>query len=400
MSFNYEQMEGVENPVQNITEVNGNMNIENDVAPTKVDQDNVVECTYTAAGNHYSTKLHVVVQGNRSLGHSIVTFHDVGLNSVSNFGALMNSEAMEPVAHKYCVYHINAPGQEEHARTLPSGHPYPTMENLSDMVPKIFQEFGIKSAICLGSGAGANVFLRFAFKNPSMVEGLIAVNPTISTVGNLSWIGEKITNWTTPFSDQIMNYYFTKSEVELQNHELLDTHRIHFKKFMNEENVINFMKSYERRSDINITRSPDPQQVDKTTLKCQTLILVGDLSPFVDEAVEVNSRLNVKKTTFLKMADAGGMILEEQIFNVAEAITYFLQGLGHRVPFKMRGSVPGVMMTRLARSRTISNSSTGSADGDHKRIRTLSGGSANNDITEARHRPQKDKTHLISGAVC
>jgi len=32
---------------------------------------------------------------------------------------------------------------------------------------------------------------------------------------------------------------------------------------------------------------------------------------------------------FVQMADAGGMIFEEQIFKVAECITYFLQGLGH-----------------------------------------------------------------------
>ena len=30
-----------------------------------------------------------------------------------------------------------------------------------------------------------------------------------------------------------------------------------------------------------------------------------------------------------QMADAGGMILEEQVYRVAEAIIYFLQGLGH-----------------------------------------------------------------------
>uniref|UniRef100_H2Z304 Protein NDRG3 n=1 Tax=Ciona savignyi TaxID=51511 RepID=H2Z304_CIOSA len=367
---------------------------------TNESEDNVVECTYSTGGNTYSTKLHVIVQGNRSLSHSIVTFHDVGLNSVSNFGPLMNSDCMDPVTNKYCIYHINAPGQEEHAKTLPSGIVYPTMENLAEMIPKVFSNFGIKSAICMGSGAGANVFLRFAFKNPTMVEGLVAVNPTISPVGNLSWIGEKITNWTTPFSEQIMNYYFTKSELELSNHELLETHRNHFKRFMNEENVISFMKSYERRGDINVLRSHDPQLVDKLTLKCQTLIIVGDHSPFVDEAVEVNSRLNVKKTTFLKMADAGGMILEEQIFNVAEALTYFLQGLGH---------IPGVMMTRLARSRTISNSSAGSADGDHKRIRTLSGGNSHHS-----HSPQftsdadqiietkreKDNAHLVPNAVC
>lgn len=52
---------------------------------------------------------------------------------------------------------------------------------------------------------------------------------------------------------------------------------------------------------MNIARSIDPQLVDKTTLSCQSFILVGDMSPFLDDAVEVNSRLNPKKTTFLKV---------------------------------------------------------------------------------------------------
>nr|CAB3264243.1 protein NDRG2 [Phallusia mammillata] len=365
-------------------------------------QENYINCTYNASNTVHSTKLHVTVQGDRARSHSIVTFHDVGLNSVSNFAALMNSEPMAPVIQKYCIYHIDAPGQEENASALPAGYVYPSMENLSDMLPTVFSHFGLKSAICVGCGAGANVFIRFAMKNPNMVEGLIVTNPSISTVGNLSWIGEKISNITTPFTDQVMNYHFTKSEVELVNHELLDNHRKHFKQFMNADNVSLFMKEYDRRAEVSLVRSPDPQLIDKTTLSCQTIILVGDLSPFVDDAVELNSRLNPKKTTFLKMADAGGMILEEQIFKVAESITYFLQGLGHTVRFPMRGTVPGVMMTRLARSRTISSSS---GDGDHKRIRTLSSDSTGASPT---HQPingekplaQTDKTHLVSEAVC
>ncbi|XP_076811047.1 protein NDRG3-like isoform X2 [Clavelina lepadiformis] len=334
-------------------------------------EDNVVECSYIQGGTTHKTKLNVTIQGDKAKNHAMVTFHDIGLNSVSNFGPLMNSESMGPVTQKYCIYHIDAPGQEENAAKLPNGFVYPSMENLSDMMPKIFSHFGLKNAICIGCGAGANVFTRFALKNPGMVEGLILVNPTILPVGTVSWIGELITNFTTPISEQVLNYHLSKAEVDSVSQELVETHRKHFKQNMNEENVQTFWKEYERRREINLVRPIDPQMPDKT-LQCQTMILVGDLSPFVDDAVEVNSRLNPTKTTFLKMADAGGMVLEEQIFKVAEAFTYFLQGLGH---------IPGVMMTRLARSRTISNSSTGSGDGDRKRVRTLSGGSA--DSSEA-----------------
>ena len=34
----------------------------------------------------------------------------------------MNNDAMAPIAQKYCVYHVNAPGQEEDAAPLPAGY--------------------------------------------------------------------------------------------------------------------------------------------------------------------------------------------------------------------------------------------------------------------------------------
>ena len=39
----------------------------------------------------------------------------------------------------------------------------------------------------------------------------------------------------------------------------------------------------------------------RTTLQCETMILVGDLSPSLDEAVEANSRLDPSKTNFVKV---------------------------------------------------------------------------------------------------
>lgn len=92
--------------------------------------------------------------------------------------------------------------------------------------------------------------------------------------------------------------------------------------------------------------------------------------------------------------------MEEQTFNVAEAIIYFLQGLGYSkfhdavtfnfdititlyvsclkkfLDFPIYCLVPSVIMSRLARHRTLSASSSGSQDNEtKKRQRTLSGGS-------------------------
>lgn len=336
----------------------------------------IVECSYIYNGTSYTADLHVTIQGDRSAGKPFVTFHDIGMNHVSNFNTLFNSEHMEPIMNRFCVYHIDAPGMQENAADLgkDAGYAYPSIENLSDMIAKVFTKFAIKEAVCLGCGLGANVFTRFAMKNPTLVDGLIAVNATRGAVGNLSWLGSKITNWATPLHEQLLNYHFSKEEVERANRDLVEAHRKHLQNKMNANNIALLLKEYERRTEINVFRTVGPATEDseKHSIPCSTLLLVGDMSPFVEDVVELNSRLNPKKTTFLKMADAGGMILEEQTFKVAEAITYFLQGLGY---------IPSVIMSRLARSRTYSGCSTGSQDQDvQKRIRTLSGGSVGKQV--------------------
>jgi len=170
---------------------------------------------------------------------------------------------------------------------------------------------------------------------------LILVNPTVTVKGNWSWLGEKISNLNTPFADQLMNYRFSADEMDIRPH-LFDSHRQHLVNVMNLENVQQFFAEFERRTDVPIYRPIDPSLLDQCTLRCQTLIMVGDQSPFVDDTVEVNSRLNPQKTHFLKMADAGGMLLEEELFKVSEAIVFFLQGLGQ---------IPSVIMKRLAHSK-------------------------------------------------
>ncbi|TNM86537.1 hypothetical protein fugu_006767 [Takifugu bimaculatus] len=95
-----------------------------------------------------------------------------------------------------------------------------------------------------------------------------------------------------------------------------------------------------------------------TTLRCPTLLVVGDTSPAVDAVVECNSRLNPTKTTLLKMADCGGLPQVVQPGKLAEAFKYFVQGMGY---------MPTAGMTRLVRSRTHSASSVGSSDGSRSR---------------------------------
>ncbi len=56
---------------------------------------------------------------------------------------------------------------------------------------------------------------------------------------------------------------------------------------------------------------------------------MGDHSPHEDDVVETNGRLDPTKSSFVKFADCGGMILEEQPAKMCESLRHYLQGLGY-----------------------------------------------------------------------
>nr|XP_023026884.1 uncharacterized protein LOC111514876 [Leptinotarsa decemlineata] len=66
----------------------------------------------------------VAVQGSRNKP-AILTYHDLGLNYISSFQAFFNYIDMRALLENFCVYHVNAPGQEEGAHTLPEDYIYP-----------------------------------------------------------------------------------------------------------------------------------------------------------------------------------------------------------------------------------------------------------------------------------
>lgn len=301
-------------------------------------QEELIEFSYEYRGVLHNAKLKVIRRGDPSKKNTLITVHNVGMNAFSNFGPLLNSEFMEPVSSNYCVYHVILPGQEDGALPLPQGFVYPSMDHLAEAIPKVLQHFNLKRAVFLGDGAGSNILIRFAVKNPLLIDGLILVNPVCTIVGTMSWIGEKISNFNTPWADKLMHYRFSPLEME-NRPELYESHRQHLVNMMNLGNVQTFFEEFERRTQIPIIRPYDPTVMDQCTLRCDTLVMVGDESPFIEDTVEVNSRLNPQKTHFLKMGDAGGMLLEEELFKVSEAIVFFLQGLGQ---------IPSVMMKRLA----------------------------------------------------
>ncbi|XP_067282178.1 protein NDRG1a isoform X1 [Pseudorasbora parva] len=306
----------------------------------------------------------------------ILTFHDIGLNHKSCFEPLFSHEDMQEIMQHFAVCHVDAPGQQEGANTFSTGYEYPSMDQLSETLPSILKHFGLKSVIGMAVGAGAYILAKFALDYPAMVEGLVLININPCAEGWMDWAAHKISGWTHAMPDMIISHLFGKEEIQ-QNHDLIGRYRHHVVNDMNPFNLELFVKSYNSRRDLEIERPVPGGHVNVRTLKCPTLLVVGDSSPAVDAVVECNTKLDPTKATLLKMADCGGLPQVDQPGKLTEAFKYFIQGMGY---------MPSASMTRLVRSRTASGSSITSFDGNRSRSHTNEGNRSRSHTNEGRAR--------------
>ncbi|XP_023265035.1 protein NDRG1-like [Seriola lalandi dorsalis] len=304
--------------------------------------------------------VHCVMTGTpRANRPVILTFHDIGLNHKTCFETLFNHVDMQEILRNLPICHVEAPGQHEGAKTLPTAYTYPSMDQLSETLPAVLKHFGLRSVIGLGVGAGAYILAQFALNHPDMVDGLLLININPNPEGIMDSVANKITEWTHTLPDTVISHLFGKDEIQ-NNHDLIATYRHHITTTMNQSNVMQFFRSYNSRNALEVERPVPGGNINVRTLKCTTLLVVGDNSPVVEAVVDCNSKLNPTKTTLLKMADCGGLPQVDQPSKVTEALKYFIQGMGY---------LSSASMTRL-RSRTTSSSSISSFDGSRSRAHT------------------------------
>ncbi|XP_071973057.1 protein NDRG4 isoform X2 [Engystomops pustulosus] len=305
--------------------------------------------------------LHVVIRGTpKGNRPAILTYHDVGLNHKLCFNTFFNYEDMQEITKHFVVCHVDAPGQQVGASQFPQGYQYPTMENLAAMLPSVLQHFGFQTIIGIGVGAGSYVLAKFALIFPEMVEGLVLVNIDPNGKGWIDWAASKLSGLTSSLPDTVLSHLFSQEEL-MNNTELVQNYRQQISSCVNQNNLQLFWNMYNSRRDLEMNR---PGTVPNAkTLRAPVMLVVGDNSPAEDSVVECNSKLDPTTTTFLKMADSGGLPQVTQPGKLTEAFKYFLQGMGY---------MPSASMTRLARSRTASLTSASSVDGSRPRPCTQS----------------------------
>uniref|UniRef100_A0A8C7U2Z8 Ndrg family member 3b n=1 Tax=Oncorhynchus mykiss TaxID=8022 RepID=A0A8C7U2Z8_ONCMY len=371
--------------------------------------------------------LHVTMRGTPKGNRPVIlTYHDIGLNHKSCFNTLFNFEDMQEITSHFAVVHVDAPGQQEGAPPFPTGYQYPTMDELSEMLPSVMTQLKVTSVIGIGVGAGAYILSRLALNEPALVEGLVLINVDPCAKGWMDWAASKMSGWTSNLVDIVMAHHFSDDELS-DNQEITQTYRLHIAQDINQENLALFCNAYNSRRDLEIER-PVTGLTDDTvnTLTCTSLLVVGDTSPAVDAVVvstpirdsvgqtepclncccissiffsrlqvECNSRLNPTKTTLLKMQDCGGLPQVIQPGKLAEAFKYFIQGMGYSEYCSFSFSrlwcqtwVPTASMTRLVRSRTHSTSSMGSVEGSRSRTHTQLEGATAAGLGVEQARPQ------------
>lgn len=279
--------------------------------------------------------IYVTIQGDRSKT-PFITYPDLGLNSSYQYHGFFNFVDNEPLMESFCVYNINPLGQEEGSPALPINYPYPTCDQLADSVLDVVHNFNIKECICFGIGFGANILARFALLHPDLVRGVVLINCVSTKCGWIEWGYQKWSNWylsSGQFTEFTKNYllwhHFGYQSME-KKHDLIETYSRIFAK-VNPINLSLLINSYINRTDLGIERKDfelEPR-ANKFNFKCEVLNVMGDDSPHDDDVIETNSRLDPSKSSFVKFADCGGMVLEEQPAKLAEALRHFLQGLGY-----------------------------------------------------------------------
>lgn len=306
----------------------------------------------------------VAVQGDRTKP-AIIAYHDIGLNHTACFQSFFNFVDNRILLQSFCVYYINAPGQEEGAATLPDGFEYPSMDMLAEMILNVMDFYALKHFVGLGVGAGANILARFSLMHPEKVDALILVNCVSTQAGWIEWGYQKLNarhlktkGMTQSAMDYLMWHHFGKVSEE-RNHDLVHAYKQYFEKNVNAFNLGLFIDSYIKRTDLSITREMDPTKKKLARMiKCPVMMITGNNSPHVDDTVVMNGRLDPSNSNWLKLQDCGH-VLEEQPAKVSEALRLFLQGQGYAVHSRRRVStcsveVPSLSRVKLGQSRSQS----------------------------------------------
>lgn len=225
----------------------------------------------------------------------ILTYHDLGLNHVTNFQAFFNHPEMRPVVNLFCIVHMNALGQELGAPTLPNKMKYPTMDELAEIITTVKNHLGFRTFTGFGVGLGANVLVRYAVKHPKCVEALLLVNCCCTSAGIYEWMNQRV-NLTLLQNKWMMANYLLQHHFghpEECNQDLVTVYRENFTQNINHTNLAHLVNAYINRSNLDIgSRDIEKVKRDKPKVRCPVLNMTSSLSVHISD-VEISTHASL-----------------------------------------------------------------------------------------------------------
>lgn len=261
------------------------------------------------------------------LSHPVIlTYHDLGLNHVTNFQAFFNHPEMREVVSLFCIVHVNAVGQEEGAPTLPKNFKYPTMDELADTITKVKDHLGIRSFTGFGVGLGANVLVRYAVRNPKHVESLVLVNCSSTSAGYVErmsqWMNTTFVNNRWLLVSYLLWHHFGRPHD--CNQDLVTVYRENFRSTINFTNLSHLINSYINRTDLDIGKRVQRKiKGGKHVLHCPILNMTSTFSGHIDDVEKFNERLTPTVGQYMKVQDCG-LLIDERPGKVVEALRLHL----------------------------------------------------------------------------
>ncbi|XP_022842906.1 protein NDL1-like isoform X3 [Olea europaea var. sylvestris] len=192
--------------------------------------------------------------------------------------------------------------------------------------------------MCMGVTAGAYILSLFAIKNRERVLGLILVSPLCKAPSWTEWLCNKVMSNLLYFygmcglvKECLLYRYFSKGVrgcAEVPESDIVQACR----RLLDERhsiNVLRFLQAIDRRPDIT---------EGLKTLKCRTLIFVGENSPYHSEALHMTAKLDRRYSALVEVQACGSMVTEEQPHAMLIPVEYFLIGYGLYRPSQFIGS--------------------------------------------------------------
>lgn len=174
----------------------------------------------------------------------------------------------------------------------------PSVDDLADQVTEVLDYFGLEEVIGLGVTGGAYILSLFA-----------AMISLLYFCGMTGFVKERL--FQRYFSLEVRDAAISEDGADA-----LTTIR----RYMDDrrsKNVLRYLQALHQRRDLT-------ENLKK--MKCRTLILVGEQSPFHREAVHISNAMNRRYNALIEVEGCGSLVTEERPQAMLVPIELFLTG--------------------------------------------------------------------------